>query len=152
MTGSIHPLRRFPLVVAGSVSVLLVGLLAVIGHGAAPVVYAATCQAPWNCGIDTTVTSAVVVQHVYDPQSTNQAVEPATGESLSIVSTWNTNVGPNCGTMSETSTVDVDGTPLPTSGCYRTSICPRASRISPSARSGRTTAVPYQIATRMVTS
>lgn len=87
--------------------VLLGGVLA--GHQGTSPAYAAACKAANGAcgGGDGTRTSAVTVQHVYDPSSTNQAVEPNTGETWNIDVYWNSATGA-CGEHVETASVDAD--------------------------------------------
>ena len=96
--------RRAAAVVVASV-VLLVGWA--LGARNATPAYADACKAPNASCFEATKTSAVVVVHVYDPQGTNQAVEPSTGEDLDITAYWNTNTIP-CDEDTETATVRVD--------------------------------------------
>ena len=93
---------------------LAVGAGTPAGPATAPPVLAALCQAAHgNCGPpppnnDPTKTSAVTVQHVYDPGSTNLAVEPDTGEDIDIDVYWNTAGLSGCAELHETATVRVD--------------------------------------------
>jgi hypothetical protein len=68
----------------------------------------AACKAPnQGCTLDPNKTSIVLVQHVYDPASSNQAVEPDTGENITIDAYWNSNAVP-CQEHTEQATVRVD--------------------------------------------
>jgi hypothetical protein len=95
-----------------SAGVLTLGILLGAGTPGGPdtarPVYADACKSPnAGCFGDGTKTSAVLVTHVYDPQSTNQAVEPNTGESITIDVYWNTNNVP-CDEDHEQASADVD--------------------------------------------
>ncbi len=117
--------RRYRLLITVLLtSATLVGVLSsgiLLGRGATPTAYAATCVGPWAaCSLgEPTRTSALTVQHVYDPTSTNQAVEPNTGEDWSITAYWNSNTFP-CLDRSETATVSIDWSSVSRAGQWKT--------------------------------
>ena len=88
------------------VAALLSGLT--LGQRLTPTVQAAVCTPALGACGGGTRTSALIVRHVYDPQSTNQAVEPNTGESWSVVVYWNEAGTGDCRERTETATFDVD--------------------------------------------
>ncbi len=88
---------------------VVTGYLADAPRSEVPEAFAAVCKsANQECLYDTTKTSTLTVSHVYDPESTNTAVEPDTGESWSIAAYWNTALPIPCFQWTETATVDVD--------------------------------------------
>ncbi len=106
--------RPSKLQLAGFTGVVTLALVAGLLAGAPPgevreVLAEVPCKyANQVCLYDVTKTSTLTVSHVYDPESTNTAVEPDTGESWRITAYWNTPPPIPCFQATETATVDVD--------------------------------------------